>query len=201
MKILILILFILWIYLLTVLHRAKLPFYKFLCGSVGMFLFMMVILQPIITVPLQKAVAASGGVIGELTGVFYSYYQYSLIFVKSSASSISLYIDYECSGVIEIMAFTALLWFFPLYNTVEKAVVNIVGVLWIFASNIIRITLICVIVYIFGNDAFFFAHTIFGRIVFYGLTVILYFQVFTRSQILRQKVGKFNYVKSAEHTS
>lgn len=197
MKILIAVLFVVWVYILTVLHRAKLPFFKFLVGSVGMFLILMATLQPIITVPLQKAVAASTGIIGDMTGMFYSYYQYSLIFVEHGFSSISMYIDYECSGVIELLAFSSLVWFFPLYNFIEKAVVNIAGILWIFASNILRLTFICIMVYVFGNDIFFFAHAIFGRIIFYGLTVMLYFHVFTRPQIMRQKVGKFSY---AEHT-
>ena len=197
MKILIAVLFVVWVYILTVLHRAKLLFFKFLVGSVGMFLILMATLQPIITVPLQKAVAASTGIIGDMTGMFYSYYQYSLIFVEHGFSSISMYIDYECSGVIELLAFSSLVWFFPLYNFIEKAVVNIAGILWIFASNILRLTVICIMVYVFGNDIFFFAHAIFGRIIFYGLTVMLYFHVFTRPQIMRQKVGKFSY---AEHT-
>lgn len=197
MKILIAVLFVVWVYILTVLHRAKLPFFKFLVGSVGMFLILMATLQPIITVPLQKAVAASTGIIGDMTGMFYSYYQYSLIFVEHGFSSISMYIDYECSGVIELLAFSSLVWFFPLYNFIEKMVVNIAGILWIFASNILRLTVICIMVYVFGNDIFFFAHAIFGRIIFYGLTVMLYFHVFTRPQIMRQKVGKFSY---AEHT-
>ena len=66
MKILIAVLFVVWVYILTVLHRAKLPFFKFLVGSVGMFLILMATLQPIITVPLQKAVAASTGIIGDI---------------------------------------------------------------------------------------------------------------------------------------
>lgn len=198
MKILIAVLFVVWVYILTVLHRAKLPFFKFLVGSVGMFLILMATLQPIITVPLQKAVAASTGIIGDMTGMFYSYYQYSLIFVEHGFSSISMYIDYECSGVIELLAFSSLVWFFPLYNFIEKAVVNIAGILWIFASNILRLTFICIMVYVFGNDIFFFAHAIFGRIIFYGLTVMLYFHVFTRPQIMRQKVGKFSYAEHIE---
>lgn len=190
--------FVVWIYVLTVLHRAKLSFFKFLVGSVGVFIFLMVILQPLVTVPLQRAVAACTGVIGDLTGMFKSYYQYSLLFIQNGSDAISLYIDYECSGVIEILAFLSLLSFFPLYNFAEKIVVGAVGTLWVFASNIIRLVLICTLIYFFGNDIYFFAHAIFGRIVFYGLTIVLYFNVFTKSQILRQKVGKFNYEESSE---
>ncbi|MBN1891366.1 MAG: exosortase family protein XrtG [Clostridiales bacterium] len=182
-----------WAYAIFVLWRAKLTFLKFLVGSVGMFVLLMFLVQPILTVPLAKGVAAVTGLIGELTGAFYSYYQYSLVFIRHGADSISLYVDYECSGIIEIFAFSSLLWFFPLYSAIEKLVINIIGIIWIFSSNIIRMTSICMLVYFFGNDVFFFAHAIFGRVIFYTLSIILFFYVFTRAQILKQKVGKFRY--------
>lgn len=184
---------ILWIYVLTVLHRANLDFFKFLCGSVGMFILMMIVLQPILTVPLSKMVTAATGILGDISGVFEAYYQYSLIFIESGTSAISMYIDYECSGIIEIFAFTSLLWFFPLYSIFEKVAVNILGIMMIFLSNIVRLFLICLLVYFFGDKIYYFAHAIFGRIIFYALSVVLYFNVFTKAQIIRQKVGKFNY--------
>jgi len=184
---------IVWIYILTVLSRAKLAFFKFLLGSVGMFILIMFSVQSYITVPLAHAVAASAGIFGDLTGTFNSYYQYAIIFIEHGANSISLYIDYECSGVIEILAFSSLLWFFPLYHPLEKLYVNVLGIFWIFAANVLRVVIICLLVYFFGNDIYFFAHALFGRIVFYLFSIVLYFYVFTRPQIVRQKVGKFNY--------
>lgn len=195
---LIVLLMAVWVYLLRVLRKAKLDFFRFLVGSVGAFIFLVVLVRPIATVPLTKAVAATAGVFGQLTGMYETYYQYAMLFIRQETSSISLYVDYECSGIIEIMAFSAMLWFFPLYNLVEKIAVNIVGLLWIFASNILRLFVVCALVYAFGNDMYFFAHTIFGRIVFYGLSILLYFYVFTRSQIVRQKVGRFRYDSDTE---
>lgn len=197
MKLLIILIALVWIYLLSVLHRAKLTFFKFLVGSVGLFLLMMLTIRSVLTQPLAQAVTAVTGLFGDWTGMFRAYYQYAILFINHAGESISLYVDYECSGIIELMAFIALLAFFPLYRLSEKIVVGIGGVLWIFASNVLRLLLVCTIVYFFGNNAFFFAHAIFGRILFYGLTIILYFHVFTRSQILRQKVGKFNYGNDA----
>ncbi|NLT12438.1 MAG: exosortase family protein XrtG [Clostridiaceae bacterium] len=186
-----------WIYILHLTDRSKLPFFKFLIGSVGFFILMMITLQPIITLPLAKAVAAAAGLIGNITGSFYSYYQYSLIFIRHGSESISLYVDYECSGVIEIFAFLSLLWFFPLYSWIEKTVISLIGVLYIFVANIIRLTVICLAIYWAGNDIFFFAHAILGRIVFYVLSIILFFYVFTRAQIIKQKVGNFTYGQHA----
>lgn len=45
----------------------------------------------------------------------------------------------------------------------------------------------------FGNESYYMAHTIVGRLLFYALSIILYFYVFTRAQIRRQRVGEFGY--------
>ena len=185
--------FIIWLYLLTVFKRGKLVFWYFCVGSIGLFFFMMVWIQPVLTVPLTKAVTMVSGIVGQLTRLYDSYFQYSILFIKSAGETLSLYIDYECSGIIEIMAFSALLWFFPVYKFYEKIIVNIAGFLFIFLANVLRIFVICLMIHIWGNDVYFLAHTVFGRILFYACSVVLYFYVFTKSQIVRQKVGSFKY--------
>lgn len=182
-----------WIYFLTVFKRGKLSFWYFLVGSVGTFLFMLIFLQPVFTKPLTNGVTVVSGFLGDLTGFYKAYIEYGALFINNKNNSISLYIDYECSGIIEIMAFTAMLWFFPVYQIYEKAVLSILGFLWIFGANVIRIFVICTLIYYWGNDIFYFAHTIFGRLVFYCLSIILYFNVFTRPQIVRQRIGSFHY--------
>lgn len=193
MNILGIILAIIWVYVLTILSRSKLDFWKFCLGSVGLFVLMMVWVEPLVTVPLTKAVASVAGILGGLTKMYSSYFQYGILFVSNGGSSISLYIDYECSGIIEIMAFSSLLWFFPIYSFYEKIAVNILGFICIFLANVLRIFVICVLIYFFGNNIFYFAHTVFGRLVFYGFSIALYFYVFTKPQIIRQKVGGFSY--------
>ena len=187
---------ILWVYLLWVFERGKLRFFKFLLGSVGLFIFMMIIVQPIVTEPLAKLVAACSGIVGDVTGLFKSYYDYGLLFINNKSGAISLYIDYECSGVIEMMAFSSLLCFFPVYKWSEKIIINFISLFCILISNVIRIVVICTTVYFCGVKSFYLAHTILGRIVFYGLTIILYYYVFTKAQIIRQKVGRFNYERN-----
>lgn len=187
------ILFVIWLYVLSVLRRGKLAFWHFLVGSVGMFVFLMIWIQPIITVPLAKIVAAVSGILGDLTGLYDSYFLYGILFINNKKGAISLYIDYECSGVIEIMAFSSLLWFYSVYQLHEKIIANIAGFFAIFFANVMRIFIICVLIYFYGNDIYFLAHTIFGRLFFYACSVLLYFYVFTKSQIIRQKVGKVSY--------
>ena len=185
--------FILWVYLLTVLKRGKLDFWYFIAGSVGLFIFSVIFIEPVAVEPLQKAVAAAAGIPGRLTGIYESYFQKGIIFISTGGTSLSLYIDFECSGIIETLAFFALLWFFPVYRLYEKVVVSIAGGLLIFASNVLRIFVICLVGYFFGGDMYFLAHTIIGRLVFYACTIALYFYVFTKSQIIRQKVGGLRY--------
>lgn len=193
MNILVAICFIIWLYLMWALHRGELHFFKFLLGSVGLFLFIMIWIQPVLTPSLTRMVSGFTGVLGDWTGLYDSYYEYGMLFINNSVSVISLYIDYECSGIIEIMAFTALIWFFPVYDTYEKMIINLLGIIWITLANVIRIFVICIFIFYGGNDIYYFAHTIFGRIIFYTLSIMMYFYVFTRAQVRRQRIGKFNY--------
>lgn len=184
-----------WLYALSVFKRGKLDFFRFLVGSVGLFIFMMIFLEPIIVTPLVSLVTSATGIVGDVTGLFESYHDYSILFVtcEKTGEALSLYIDYECSGVIEMMAFVALLAFFQVYDIWQRFAVGILGCIAIFFSNVIRITVICIIIMVWGNDAYYIAHTIVGRIVFYILAVLLYYYVFTHAQIIRQKIGGFNY--------
>ena len=118
-----------WIYILTVLCRAKLNFWYYICGSVGLFIFSLILIEPYVVVPLQKAVSAVAGVIGGLTHLYDSYFQQGILFIQNGGTSLSLYIDFECSGVIEMLAFLALLWFFPVYDKYERVVVSMIGCL------------------------------------------------------------------------
>ncbi len=184
---------IIWIYILTVFKRAKLDFWFFTIGSAGLFTIGIILLQPFLLVPMQNAVAAAAGVFGEITHTFSSYFEKGILFIANGETQMSLYIDFECSGIIETFAFLALLWFFPAYQFYEKVVVSIVGTFVIFMANVLRIFIICQMVYWGGVDMYFIAHSFVGRLVFYACTIALYFYVFTKVQVVRQKVGAFRY--------
>ncbi len=198
MNFLVLAAFIVWIYLLSVFKRGKLDFFAYIFGSVGLFIFMMIYIQPVVTDILVQLVTSVTGVIGNITGMYESYHDYSILFITNSVTreSISLYVDYECSGIIEMMAFISLLAFFQVYDIWQRIVIGILGCIAIFFSNVIRIFTICAMIKIWGNDVYYIAHTVVGRLVFYVLAVLLYYYVFTHAQIIKQKVGGFNY---AEH--
>lgn len=190
--------FLVWIYLLSVFTRGKLYFYQFIWGSVGLFVFMMMWIQPVAIQPLTNLVCSAAGVAGRMTGFYESYSEYSMLFVQHGSEAISLCIDYECSGIIEMMAYVSMLAFFRVYDWMQRIILSVLGCMMIFFANIIRLFVICTTIYYFGNDAYYIAHTIVGRIIFYALSVILYYYIFTKSQIVKQKIGGFHYAKNTD---
>lgn len=184
---------VIWLYILRVLSKAKLEFWHYLCGAMGLFVIMLVSLRGILTMPLARCVAAIAGILGSLTDTFVAYFKYGIIFITTATGSMTLQIDLECSGLIEILAFLSLLVFFRVYTVYERIIVGILGTAYIMIANALRITLICEAVHFFGTSAYYVAHTFIGRIFFYVLTVVLYFYVFTKSQIIQMKVGNFTY--------
>lgn len=190
--------FLVWIYLLSVFTRGKLYFYQFIWGSVGFFVFMMMWIQPVAIRPLTNLVCSAAGVAGRMTGFYESYSEYSMLFVQHGSEAISLCIDYECSGIIEMMAYVSMLAFFRVYDWMQRIILSVLGCMMIFFANIIRLFVIGTTIYYFGNDAYYIAHTIVGRIIFYALSVILYYYIFTKSQIVKQKIGGFHYAKNTD---
>ncbi len=182
-----------WLYGLYVLDRAKLNFWHFIVGSIGLFLLLMVVARPVLTEPLARGVAAIAGLVGTVTGTFSAYFRYGILFVQAVGGAITLQIDFECSGIIEIIAFLSLLVFFRVYTRWERVFLAITGTAFIMVANALRVVAICEMIHFLGPDVYYIAHTILGRIVFYVLSILLYFYVFTKPQIVRMKIGKFSY--------
>lgn len=183
----------LWLFLLRVLDKSKLNFWRYLIGSAGAFILMLVFLQLLVLEPLSRIVALLASLPGKLAGIYSSHYKYGVIFVDTAIGAVSLKIDFECSGIIEIMAYVSLLLFYRVYTVYERICVGVIGVVALVLANALRITVICLMIYFGGVDVYFIAHSIVGRIVFYALSILLYFYVFTKPQIIKQRVGSFRY--------
>lgn len=190
-------LFIIWLYALSIFKRRKLEFFYFLIGSIGTFLFSFIAFREILTELLTNLTCYLTGIIGNALGFFRAYTAHAILFVENEDGPISLFVDFECAGVIEILVFISLIWFFAVYNVKEKLCVSVLGTLWIVMANIIRLFSICLIINQFGNESYYLAHTIVGRIIFYALSIAMYFYVFTRAQIRKQRVGEFGYDNEA----
>ena len=188
----------LWVWLLRVLRKAGLKFWRYLLGSCGIFLILLILVRPWIVLPLARLIAAIAGIFGKVTGFYQAYYRYGVIFIESLNGAITVNIDLECSGFIEISAFLSLLSFYGIYNIPERIYIAVVGTLYTMLTNALRISVICTMIHFLGTDYYYVAHTIVGRIVFYVLQVILYFFIFTKPHVLKMKTGDFGYHKKEE---
>jgi len=188
----------LWVWLLRVLRKAGLKFWRYLLGSCGIFLILLILVRPWIVLPLARLIAAIAGIFGKVTGYYQAYYRYGVIFIESLNGAITVNIDLECSGFIEISAFLSLLSFYGIYNIPERIYIAVVGTLYTMLTNALRISVICTMIHFLGTDYYYVAHTIVGRIVFYVLQVILYFFIFTKPHVLKMKTGDFGYNKKEE---
>ena len=188
----------LWVWLLRVLRKAGLKFWRYLLGSCGIFLILLILVRPWIVLPLARLIAAIAGIFGKVTGFYQAYYRYGVIFIESLNGAITVNIDLECSGFIEISAFISLLSFYGIYNIPERIYIGVVGTLYTMLTNALRIAVICTMIHFLGTDYYYVAQTIVGRIVFYVLQVILYFFIFTKPHVLKMKTGDFGYNKKDE---
>ncbi len=192
---------VLWVWLLRVLRKAGLKFWRYLLGSCGIFLILLILVRPWLVLPLARLIAAIAGIFGKVTGFYQAYYRYGVIFIESLNGAITVNIDLECSGFIEISAFISLLAFYGIYNIPERIYIGVVGTLYTMLTNALRIAVICTMIHFLGTDYYYVAHTIVGRIVFYVLQVILYFFIFTKPHVLKMKTGDFGYNKKEEIAS
>lgn len=192
MNIYILIGIAIWFYLLSVMRRSKLSAFYFILGSIGLFYLLILFSRPYWVWFLTQLVIKTVDLFGSIPNVTEEFSKYSLIVIHSAKEQMSLYVDYECSGVIETSAFLGLLSFYPLYNRQEKVFFGILGILWIFVSNVLRLLFVVAFVHFGGSDVYFLAHSILGRLFFYGLVITLYYHTFTYSQVARSLYEKKN---------
>lgn len=176
---------VLFWYMLSVLKRARVWSLYFWLGSIGAFILIAFFSHAYFVWLLSAIVTKITGMIGSIFGCFSAVSKTGLLIITRSDETIQMLVDYECSGVIEISAYLAIMIFYPLYNLPQKIKLSFLGVAYILLANIIRLTVIALIIYLGGSGLLFVAHSIIGRVLFYTLVIILYYNVFTRSQLIR----------------
>ena len=119
------------------------------------FLILMILVRPWLVLPLARLVAAIAGIFGKVTGFYQAYYRYGVIFIESVNGAITVNIDLECSGFIEISAFISLLTFYGIYNIPERIYVGVIGTLYTMLTNALRISVICTMIHFLGTDYYY----------------------------------------------
>lgn len=180
---------LIWSFVLMFFKNSKMYFFKFLAGSVGIFTISMIFLLPVFERLLNILITNTLSTIGESVNYFEVFKENSIISIDTKNGIISMLINYECSGVIESLVFTSLALFFPFGGTLRKILSILIGNIYIFIANIIRIIFIVLILKAFGAQSFHLVHTLLARILFFALTILLYYYVFTSTHLKYQRVG------------
>lgn len=189
---LVILLILIWLFLLFLFHNLKMYFYKFLTGSIGIFTISMFFFLPYLETNLNMLITGTLDVIGKITGYFSVLNNYSLITIDTKQGIVAMFINYECSGIIEILVFTSLALFFPFGGKIRRIISLVSGNIALYLANIIRVIFIIFITKGLGASSFYLAHTLFARILFFIFTVIIYYYVFTSTHLKYQKVGEIN---------
>lgn len=179
-----------WGLVFLIFRNSKMYFFKFLTGSVGVFTVGMIFFLPYLDKGLNVLITNALIRLEKITSLFEVFKGNSIISIDTADGIVSMIINYECSGVIEMLVFTSLALFFPFGGITRKSISIIAGNIYIYIANIIRIVFIVIMLKIFGASSYYIVHTLLARILFFALSVLLYYFVFTSTQLKYQKVGE-----------
>ena len=183
-----------WLYVLSVLKRIDWSAAYVVLGVVGTFFIIISLANNNVISFLMRLNTSGAGVVGMLTGFYTVAPTLGIIHIVSGQSAINLFITYECSALIELAAYIALVLFFPFFKNLQQRLKLLgFGVIYLLLANMLRLTVTALIIHFLGLPSLIWAHVIVGRLIFYVLTIILYFYVFTRSQVLHIKIGRFDF--------
>ena len=183
-----------WLYVLSVLKRIGWSAAYVVLGVVGTFFIIISLANNNVISFLMRLNTSGAGVVGMLTGFYTVAPTLGIIHIVSGQSAINLFITYECSALIELAAYIALVLFFPFFKNLQQRLKLLgFGVNYLLLANMLRLTVTALIIHFLGLPSLIWAHVIVGRLIFYVLTIILYFYVFTRSQVLHIKIGRFDF--------
>lgn len=183
-----------WLYVLSVLKRIGWSAAYVVLGVVGTFFIIISLANNNVISFLMRLNTSGAGVVGMLTGFYNVAPTLGIIHIVSGQSAINLFITYECSALIELAAYIALVLFFPFFKNLQQRLKLLgFGVIYLLLANMLRLTVTALIIHFLGLPSLIWAHVIVGRLIFYVLTIILYFYVFTRSQVLHIKIGRFDF--------
>lgn len=198
-----------WFYILDVLKRAKLPAYYFVCGSCGILVLMIIFLLPTLTQVFTELLCVGmAGTLNTMSAIDVSYEDGTVfLYTKQVVSVIN--IGYELSGVLELLSFSAILWFFPLFKLYERLIWQVVSLGVVYLASLLRllvqgITMVLspqkgtqnavqFFVFTLSQDTVyninFLVQNFAMKLVFYWIVICLYFVCFTGKQVRAQRFG------------
>ena len=94
-----------------------------------------------------------------------------------------LQIGVESSGILEIGVLVSLLFFYPGWHILRRIKAIGVGVLAIWVANIFRMLVIVILLHRLGKGALVLAHTYIGKLVFFILTIAIFWYIITSGSL------------------
>jgi len=177
-----------WLFAIAVLYHYRiLPLY-FVLGAVGLtFLFILVIRGSSVEYLLEQKT-------GMILHYILNYFNVSthvfdkspgtiLVFIKIDESWTTLDIDIESSALLEIAVLLGLVIFYPVYSFGKKLWFVLLGTVTLICCNLFRLILVVFIIYWWGRNFNFLAHTLIGRLFFFFAIILLYWCILTRPSI------------------
>lgn len=171
------------------LKRKKLEFFAFLFGAIGLFAIILTLFSNHLQDGLNLIIMKIMEAVNTYVNAYEIYPSQGIISVNGGNGIVSILLNYECSGIIEHLVFTVLILFFPFGSNIKMLIKLIVGNIYIIFANILRLLVIIGSVKIWGVDSYYIVHTIIGRLLFFIMMIILYYIIFTKTQLKVQKVG------------
>lgn len=179
---------IVWGYLLTVFHRAGLAGWYFWLGSFGLFALLMTLTQDSLGKWLLWLLSETMQLLMAVIPGYSVWLIHGVVKVELWRTHQVLIIGADGVGIFETLAFESMVVFYPVYSRLERILVGVGGAVWLFITSNLRIFIVIGLVTIFGPHVLFFADSVLGRLFYYGVALMLYYDVFTRAQISRQAV-------------
>ncbi|MHB8919145.1 MAG: exosortase family protein XrtG, partial [Desulfocucumaceae bacterium] len=181
-----------WLAGVVILRRHRIWLFYYVWGAVGFtFLFILLLRGSFVEYQLEHQA-------GLILHNFLSYFDIKtyifdkapgtlLVLIEVENSWTTIDIDIESSGLLESCIFLGLLLFYPPYTLGKKTLFSLLGIVSIYAINILRLMVIIMVIHWGGRDMIFIAHTLLGRLLFFFLIIVLYWHVFTRPSLMKAR--------------
>jgi exosortase family protein XrtG len=176
-----LIAFPVWIVTLLSLWRGRRWLVFYLVGALGAVVFVMLLLSITGWDQIVEALEARQVLaLAERLGLTLVVLGENGLAIKNHTGWGVFDIGVECSALMEMSVMAGLILFYPVvFSAGRKVAVIAVGTVMTYLFNLLRILFIVWIVASFGTDWVFPAHAVFGRLLFFVLTVALYWRLIT----------------------
>lgn len=90
-----------------------------------------------------------------------------------------LQIGVESSGLLEMVVLSSLALFYPGWSVTRRIIRGVTGLILTWGANLLRMLIIATLLHFYGKEVLVLAHTFLGKLVFFILTLAIYWALIT----------------------